>query len=99
MGHFKVTKEEVEDKIVYKNLNSMGNSLSWNASMKPLKKISDEEKLKKMKDKDPIDIDSHCTEPVPKEGKQLVFLFFYQIKLFQKLLKWWMMHRKLQALL
>ena len=50
----------------------MGNSLSWNASMKPLKKISDEEKLKKMKDKDPIDIDSHCTEPVPKKGKQLL---------------------------
>ena len=78
-----MTKEEVEDKIVYKNLNSMGNSLSWNASMKPLKKISDEEKLKKMKDKDPIDIDSHCTEPVPKKGKQLVFLFFIRQSCFK----------------
>lgn len=28
-----------------------------------------------MKDKDPIDIDSHCTEPVPKKGKQLVLKF------------------------
>jgi len=53
----------------------MGNSLSWNASMKPVKKITDEERLKKMKDKDPIDIDLNCTEPVPKEGKRLISYF------------------------
>lgn len=69
-----MTKEVKEDKVVFKSLSSMGNSLSWNASMKPVKKITDEERLQKLKDKDPVDIDSHCTEPVPKKGKLLVFL-------------------------
>jgi len=54
----------------------MGNSLSWNASMKPVKKITDEERLQKIRDKDPADIDSHCTEPVLKKGKLLASLIF-----------------------
>ena len=44
LGHLKVGAE-VENVEVYKNLNSMGCSLSWNATMKPRSKITAAEKL------------------------------------------------------
>jgi hypothetical protein len=44
LGHFKVGAE-IDNVVVFKNLNTMGCSLSWNTTMKPKSKMTTAEKV------------------------------------------------------